>query len=255
MNAKKNLITEKTFYEYKEEQKRLIENINKSNKKITLLIITFSLILSGISSVASYSFAAGNVGYTPMDTTWNVQNTGNAIDDLREDIGTSLVGAIYSYMGTRPPYGYLVCDGSVYNISDYPHLANHIKGQFGSYNFFGGNGTTTFAVPDLRGEFLRGSGTNATTNLSGSNVGIHQSQGLPNITGEFEDVNHLERARGSGAFTVTATYEYSGTGSGGAFGNRGPVTYSFDASNSNPIYGNSSDVRPTNTSVLYIIKY
>ncbi len=64
------------------------------------------------------------------------------------------LGTIISYMGTTPPDNYLACDGSVYNITDYQELADHINTQFGSYDFFGGNGTTTFAVPDLRGEFL-----------------------------------------------------------------------------------------------------
>lgn len=89
--------------------------------------------------------------------------------------GDTPVGHILSYMGITAPEHYLSCDGTVYNISDYPELANHFQREFGSSNFFGGDGTTTFAVPDLRGEFLRGGGTNSHTNQgSGSNVGVHQ---------------------------------------------------------------------------------
>ena len=78
-------------------------------------------------------------------------------------------------MGNNTPDYFLSCDGTVYNISDYPYLAEHFKTEFGSYNYFGGNGTTTFAVPDLRGEFLRGTGTNSHASQgSGESVGIHQ---------------------------------------------------------------------------------
>jgi hypothetical protein len=66
------------------------------------------------------------------------------------------VGNIISFMGTKAPNGYLVCDGTELEISKYAKLAAHFEEQFGTKNHFGGNGTTTFAVPDLRNEFLRG---------------------------------------------------------------------------------------------------
>lgn len=88
-------------------------------------------------------------------------------------------------MGTVAPTNFLICDGTVYNIADYPLLANHFTAQFGSVSKFGGDGATTFAVPDLRGEFLRGTGTNGHTwtdkygisgrEGSGASVGSHQS--------------------------------------------------------------------------------
>jgi len=62
--------------------------------------------------------------------------------------GFAPIGTINPYMGTVAPIGWLACDGTVYNISDYSDLATHIASQFGSTNFFGGDGTTTFAVPD-----------------------------------------------------------------------------------------------------------
>ena len=70
--------------------------------------------------------------------------------------GFAPIGTIIAFMGTTAPQDYLACDGTVYNIADYPRLAQFFTDQFGSANKFGGNGTTTFAVPDLKGEFLRG---------------------------------------------------------------------------------------------------
>lgn len=90
--------------------------------------------------------------------------------------GFTPVGSVIAIMGNEAPNHYLACDGTLYTIADYPQLTAYFEDQFGSVNFFGGNGTTTFAVPDLRGEFLRGSGTNSHTNQgSGSNVGVHQN--------------------------------------------------------------------------------
>ena len=89
--------------------------------------------------------------------------------------GYTPVGTVISVMGKTAPENYLICNGSVYNIGDYPELANYFADQFGSASYFGGNGTTTFAVPDLRGEFLRGTGTNSHTNQgNGAAVGTHQ---------------------------------------------------------------------------------
>lgn len=54
-------------------------------------------------------------------------------------------GVMPSWVGgcTTPPF--LLCDGTVYNISSYPILGARLGSNFG------GNGTTTFGVPDLRG--------------------------------------------------------------------------------------------------------
>lgn len=73
-------------------------------------------------------------------------NTESGIEDTP-------VGHIIEYMGNTAPKHYLACDGSEYNITDYPFLAQHFKEQLGSYNCFGGDGTNTFAVPDHEIEY------------------------------------------------------------------------------------------------------
>lgn len=88
---------------------------------------------------------------------------------------SSPIGEIISYMGNTAPEHYLICDGAEYTIDTYPLLEKHFVDQFGSVNFFGGDGETTFKVPDLRGEFLRGTGTNTKAQQgSGADVGVHQ---------------------------------------------------------------------------------
>lgn len=77
------------------------------------------------------------------------------------------IGTIISYLGTTAPEGYLICDGSVYGVADYSNLAEFFEVQFGSKNHFGGNGSSTFAVPDMRNMFLRGYHGEAEMQLSG----------------------------------------------------------------------------------------
>lgn len=163
----------------------------------------------------------------------------------------SPLGTIIAYMGITPPDGFLACDGSTYNIADYTALATHIMNEFGSYNYFGGNGTTTFAVPDLRGEFLRGTGTNSHTGQgSGTTVGTHQDatehpevyawsdnqigvsvrNHTTNVTNNGPQKEETRPVARAGGVYVSAT-PFTGTG-----------TASYTS-------------RPTNTSVLYCIKY
>ena len=81
----------------------------------------------------------------------NRQITIDPVEYINEEQGIedTPVGHIISHMGTIAPKHYLVCDGSEYNIADYPYLAQHIKDNFGRINCFGGDNKTTFAVPNL----------------------------------------------------------------------------------------------------------
>ncbi|WP_211104323.1 phage tail protein [Chromobacterium haemolyticum] len=56
----------------------------------------------------------------------------------------------YFAMPSAPP-GWLKCDGSSANRNAYPALFEAIGTRYGA-----GDGTTTFNLPDLRGEFIRG---------------------------------------------------------------------------------------------------
>jgi len=62
------------------------------------------------------------------------------------------IGTIIAYAGIMIPSGFLLCDGSQVSRRYFPALFSVIGVGFGI-----GDGITTFAVPDLRGMFLRGS--------------------------------------------------------------------------------------------------
>ncbi len=60
-------------------------------------------------------------------------------------------GTVISIASTTVPYGYLECNGAAISRTTYSTLFSGIGTVFGN-----GNGSTTFNIPDLRGEFIRG---------------------------------------------------------------------------------------------------
>jgi microcystin-dependent protein len=69
-------------------------------------------------------------------------------------IPTVPVAAIFPYAGSTPPSGYLLCDGSEVKILDYPDLFQVIGYTYKSPAAL--IGSSTFALPDLRGRFPLG---------------------------------------------------------------------------------------------------
>ena len=161
------------------------------------------------------------------------------------------VGMIISYMGTTAPSGYLACDGSWYDIGDYPKLANWMMDEFNSYSYFALSGETVqsgkFKVPDLRGEFLRGTGTNSHANQgSGANVGVHQ-----------DGTKHVDILTNNNKIYVRQTTTSDVVANGDHYD--GCTTWLGYTSPSTGTFSSAIDgmftSRPTNTSVLYCIKY
>ena len=161
------------------------------------------------------------------------------------------VGTIINFFGDSAPTGYLACDGSTYNREDYPALVTHLL-SLSTASTFAGNGTTTFTVPDLRGEFLRGSGTNGHTNQgNGSVVGVHQD-GTEHANFFLGDsLRYLYFGKGDSATDIENTKKDSSiTGNQNA---RFNANYQFTSIQDN--FPGHFTSRPTNTSVLYCIKY
>lgn len=70
------------------------------------------------------------------------------------------VGAFFCYGSTSIPSGYLECNGATQLIANYPALAAAIG------TTWGGDGVTTFKVPDLRGRSAVGRGTGDATDAT-----------------------------------------------------------------------------------------
>lgn len=208
-----------------------------------------------IGGVKSVNGKTGDVKLDIPTKTSDLDNDSKFVDEeIIQEIINRLepVGKIIAYMGTTAPENYLACDGQVYDISEYPILAEHIKTQFGRYDYWGGNGETTFAVKNLQGEFLRGAGTNGHEQGSGAVVGEHQDgTGIPAVQvsnnaqflfGGFDSGNRAitnidksDRIKSSRWQTAANTY----------------------SPNTNVDYTDyvAYTPRPTNTSVLFCIKY
>lgn len=159
---------------------------------------------------------------------------------------SSPVGEVIAFMGTSCPKHYLICDGTEYQLGHYPLLEAFFKDQFGSVNHFGGDGTTTFAVPDLRGEFLRGSGTAERNTGSGTDVGEHQNGTVFPMVKAVSGSNTL--------VVVAADTEYETKETADTY-IEGVIRRVTSFTGGTDLGGVKFTFRPTNTSVLYCIKY
>ena len=140
----------------------------------------------------------------------------------------------YSLRTTKD--GWLLCDGSEVSRENYKNLFEVIGTTFGE-----GDGTLTFNLPNYKGRFLQMVSNDQTI---GSNV----EAGLPNITGNFS-VGSNQTSYLKGAFYSSDSGNADSNGGAGTSGG------GFDASRSNPIYGNSNTVQPPSSLVNYFIKY
>ena len=66
-------------------------------------------------------------------------------------------GSVFTFASTTVPSGYLECNGAAVSRSTYATLFAAISTTFGV-----GDGSATFNLPDLRGQFVRGWANNAT---------------------------------------------------------------------------------------------
>jgi microcystin-dependent protein len=108
------------------------------------------------------------------------------------------------------PTGYLAADGAAVSRTTYATLFSAIGTVYG-----GGNGSTTFNVPDLRGEFIRG-WDNGRGVDSGRTLGTAQADELrshTHSTNNFQETGSGLRGGGSGTI-----YSNVGTSTGAAGG-------------------------------------
>lgn len=191
----------------------------------------------------------------PQGQTSNMYISGRGLKQVGGG-SIGVIGEIISYMGTSTPVNFLTCDGTVYNIKDYTDLSTHIKNHFGTTNFFGGDGSTTFAVPDLRGEFLRGYGNKG------------NESGVSGPIGKHQDATKIPKfwSFGNGGNMNTLTLETSVQGVSNMVENPdiGYITPNRVYTDMyNAVWNLTSGVatsyaysaRPTNVAVLYCIRY
>jgi len=144
---------------------------------------------TGVSTSTISTTGTPTITYSPNQNGTNyaaATSTPNYIDPVNTLGGTTYTnhlransfnllpaGMIIQYTGSTAPTGWLLCDGTAYNASTnpiYQELFNVIGNQFG------GTDNTDFKVPDYRGAFLRGTGTNG---VAGYTAYIGQALNTP----------------------------------------------------------------------------
>jgi microcystin-dependent protein len=167
--------------------------------------------------------ANGNVGIgktptTKLDVNGTVTATGF--------VGAIPSGAIMAFAMNNAPTGWLAAHGTAVSRTTYSDLFDAISTTYGS-----GDGSTTFNLPDLRGYFVRGNGTNSDGTASGT-FGQKQQDELKAHTHTTPGT-----MAGGGSLSVAVysnglrTDSSSGTGSTGG-----------------------TETRPNNIAMLYCIK-
>lgn len=152
------------------------------------------------------------------------------------------VGSYMLWAGNNPPEYFIEPKGQTLLRSQYPELwefaqSNDLVGKL----FGNGDGSTTFTVTDIRGNFISIANSN-------DKVGKFTEAGLPNITGSFAGSNDYQNSA-DGAFARVAT---GGVAKGGTTNTGG--YFNFNASRSSSIYGKSTTVTPANWGLKIILK-
>jgi microcystin-dependent protein len=171
-------------------------------------------------------------------------------------------GTIMPYAGNGVPSGWMLCDGAVVNSANYPALYSAIGTSWG----IGGGGAGNFNLPDLRGMFLRGkdftagkdpdAGSRTASNAGGStgnNVGSVQADAFQ---GHRHKVYRSDLATGGswqmGLQSANFQIPNAGLSNSSDIGGVQAATPTDDGVNGIPKI--SSESRPRNAYVLYIIK-
>lgn len=204
-----------------------------------------------------------NLPGTPTVDTPTVASDGRQIankdyvDGLAGGTGRNVGDIFFTSRTDAALAGAVVCDGSVYNVSDFggTHAPGTLLAQgklpsvdldtyqdyvdnFGSCRAFGWDGGDQFRVPLLNDVFIEAG--------HAQGQGEFLEAGLPNIEGTFASLYVIARTNGgdstgaiSSPHSTTSTY-YGNINADNQWGHG----FDFDASRSNSMYGKSTTVQP-----------
>ena len=154
------------------------------------------------------------------------------------------------------PAGYLECNGASYSrTGTYAALFAVIQTQYGS------DSATTFKVPDLRGEFIRGWASDTTDGTRDQGRGIGSAQGGQNLSHNHTITSTVNDSGHSHTISLAVRSNYAeprnfGVGRDGNANNSDQtstqttgISVSSSASNAG-----GSEARPRNVAMMYIIK-
>jgi microcystin-dependent protein len=204
-----------------------------------------------------------NSAATPVVALANNEVTTSTIADgavtqakLNSSVTLVPTGAVMPFAMNTAPSGWLAANGSAVSRTAFAALFAAIGTTYGA-----GDGSTTFTLPDLRGYFVRGSGTNS-DGVDAGTFGAKQADGVISHTHSGTTGNDSPDHTHNTTFRNNA--ESSGLGSPAATGgNLSTAQYSsggasvrhqhgFTTSSQSP--AGTTETRPRNIAMLYCIK-
>jgi putative phage-related tail fiber protein len=194
--------------------------------------------------------------------TWSFEHNGDFVspNDVLSSSGRSInksiqqdevVGEVAYFARTTPPSGWLKANGAAVSRTTYAALFAAIGTTFGA-----GDGRTTFNLPDLRGEFIRGLDDGRNIDR-GRRLGTAQGDAIRNITGKLDGSamgsgNQVLEGKMIASGAIGTTYQQrQWSGDQGGWGEQS-VSFDFDASRVVPT---ANENRPRNVALLACIKY
>lgn len=177
-----------------------------------------------VSNTEAVTIAVDNASYATNQAVTNLQQ------NLQSQIYSSVpAGVVLPFAMATPPSGWLKCNGAIVSRTTYAALFAAIGTTYGA-----GDGSTTFALPDLRGEFVRGFDDSRGID-SGRIIGTAQADELKSHTHTYtlrtdpDGATSQQQPNSGGNSEVTVTASVNATG--------------------------GSETRPRNIAMLYCIKY
>jgi len=149
-------------------------------------------------------------------------------------------GAVQAFAMNSAPAGWLAANGSAVSRSTYAALFSAIGTTYGA-----GDGSTTFALPDLRGIFVRGSGSQTIS-------GITYNKTFAATEGDAFQA-HKHGITGNSFYYVGSGS--LGAGGGTAFPSQTLAVTDATVSGANGTPRTASETRPANIALLYCIKH
>lgn len=206
-----------------------------------------------VSNIVTADLVDANV------TTAKIANGAVTQEKLNSSVTLVPTGAIMPFAMNTAPSGWLAANGSTVSRTTYAALFAAIGTTYGA-----GDGSTTFTLPDLRGYFVRGSGTNSDGVAAGT-FGAKQADGLISHThsgttgNDSPDHTHQQRLlstfyTGANVWPRGTDY-HPGTESNAAMNTNGASTrhqHPFTTSSQSP--AGDTETRPRNIAMLYCIK-
>ena len=167
----------------------------------------------------------------------------NEIETMKNEQAESIGDVYYRAVDDAPSHS-LYCDGSAVSRTTYADLFAKIGTTYGA-----GDGSTTFNVPDLRGEFIRGwdDGRGVDT---GRTLGSSQGDAIRSITGSFNGIDISNESGATGVFESTVVVSTSAAESFGPDAQHHRID--FDISNQSPV---ADENRPRNVALKPFIRF